>query len=254
MANLTAYLDESADDKVYAISGFVSSNEVWNSFTSAWQAELNATPKISHFKIHDVFTTKSNGVFRNTPTATRITKTEALISILNAHLPTSNDFAVSVVMDYRAYKSMLQPVVPDNYKNPYIWCFQGILVMCSSLINLLLPQEKIDVIFDDNKKEFRDALAVYRGLAGLPGFVKADSILDNVQPGDDKTIVPLQAADLLVGQTRAYATHDPSAIFIPLITRTDRRHNSYRIGKKELHAIRSRFEATTAWLIHSSRS
>lgn len=170
MRTFTAYLDESADSKVYAVSGFVARNEIWNSFSSDWQTELNIPPKISHFKMHGVFRSTTNGVFKNYPVEKRIAKTESLISVINKHLPTKNDLAVNVVMDFQAYQSMLEPILPKTYRNPYLWCFQGILVGCSSWMSATAPGQKIDFIFDDNKKDFRDALLLYQRVANLPAL------------------------------------------------------------------------------------
>src|SRR5258706_906295 len=102
---LRAYLDESSDERVYAVAGFMTKAENWTPFSFEWNVALTTDPKISHFKMHDVFTPSKNGVFKNYSTQQRIDKTESLISILNTHLGYQNDLAGSVVMDVRAYKS-----------------------------------------------------------------------------------------------------------------------------------------------------
>ena len=245
---LTAYLDESSDDRAYVVARFVARDELWTNFSTDWRTDLAAPPKISHFKMHDVFTTKTNGVFRNHPLQERIAKTESLISIINTHLPCRDDLAVNVVMDVRAYKSILEPALPRTYQNPYLWCFQGILVSCSSWIKATAAGETINFTFDDNKKEFRDALRLYQRVANLPGFVEVKKVVGTIRPGDDKAVMPLQAADLLAGQTRLYGTDKSSATFIPSIARTRRSHFSYLLGKNRLAAIRLRIEETSAWV------
>src|ERR1700674_3940252 len=125
---LTAYLDESSDDRVYVVAGLMTTEETWKLFSPEWDAALKTPPKISHFKMHGVFTPKANGVFKNYPTQQRIDKTESLIKILNTHLFAKTNLAGSVVMDVRAYKSMLEPALGQRYRNPYLWCFHGILI------------------------------------------------------------------------------------------------------------------------------
>src|SRR3984885_13871886 len=97
---LTAYLDERMDDKVYAISRFLTSADKWLTFSPAWQDTLAAEPAITHFKINDVFGMKT-GPFQPFTKEQRIAKTEALISVINAHLPDKTDLAGSVVMDFK---------------------------------------------------------------------------------------------------------------------------------------------------------
>ncbi|MGO9230038.1 MAG: hypothetical protein ACLQKA_12645 [Bryobacteraceae bacterium] len=244
---LTAYLDESSDQRVYTVAGFMTKGESWTSFSAQWELVLEADPKISHFKMHDVFTPKNNGVFKNHTVQQRIDKTESLIDVLNAHLPNRNDLAGSVVMDVQAYRSMLDPVLSRRYKNPYLWCFQGILVSYSSWIKEMMPAEKVNFIFGDNKKEFRDALKLYERVAHLPGFAEFRDCVGGIEPGNDRTLMPLQAADLLAGQTRLYGTNAASATFLPSITRSGRSHFSYLLGKNKLMAMRIQIEATAAW-------
>ncbi|HEY1218271.1 MAG: DUF3800 domain-containing protein [Bryobacteraceae bacterium] len=245
---LTAYLDESSDERVYTVAGLVTKNDNWTSFSAQWELALKTDPKISHFKMHDVFTTRNNGVFKNYTIQQRTDKTEALIEILNTHLAHRDDLAGSIVMDIRAYKSMLDPVLARRYRSPYLWCFQGILVSYSSWIKEMMPVEKVNFIFDDNKKEFRDALKLYERVAHLPGFSEFKNFVGGIKPGDDRTVMPLQAADLLAGQTRLYGTNRASATFLPSITRSGRSHFSYLLGKNRLMAMRTQIQATTAWV------
>jgi hypothetical protein len=55
-----------------------------------------------------------------------------LVSVINKHLANKNELAVNVVMDVIAYKSLLEPILAEKYKNPYLWCFHGILISCAS--------------------------------------------------------------------------------------------------------------------------
>jgi hypothetical protein len=249
---LAAYLDESMDDKVYAVSGFLTTAEKWLSFSPAWEAALKADPPISHFKMNDVFGMKE-GPFQTFSTREqRIEKTEALISVINTQLPDKTDLAGSVVLDFAAYQSMLEPILSKRYRNPYLWCFQGILVSYSSFINQTMPGEKIDFIFDDNQKPFRDALRQYTEVADLPGFVEFKDIVGSVTPGNDMKLMPLQAADMLAGQTRLYGTG--KATFMDSISKSDRTHMSYLLGKNKLAAIRAQIDSTAAWLQEFTRS
>src|SRR5665213_1574085 len=241
---LAAYLDESTDDKVYAVSGFLTTAEKWLPFSPAWKAALNADPPISHFKMNDVFGMKT-GPFQTFTREQRIDKTESLISVINAHLPDKTDFAGNVVMDFAAYQSMLEPILGKRYRNPHLWCFQGTLVSYSSFIKHTLPGEKINFVFDDNQKPFRDALRQYERVADLPGFVEFKDIVGSITPGNDLTVMPLQAADMLASQTRLYGTG--KATFMDSISKSERTHFSYLLGKNKLAAIRAQIESTTAW-------
>lgn len=234
----------STEDKVYAVSGFLTTPEKWLSFSPAWEATLAADPSISHFKMNNVFGMKT-GPFQTFTREQRFKKTESLISVINAHLPDKSDFAGGVVMDFAAYQSMLEPALGKRYRNPYLWCFQGILVIYSSFIKQTVSCEKINFIFDDNQKPFRDALRQYEKVADLPGFVEFKDIVGSITPGNDLKVMPLQAADMLAGQTRLYGTG--KATFMDSIAKSDRTHFSYLLGKNKLAAIRAQIDATTAW-------
>jgi hypothetical protein len=77
---LIAYLDESSDDRVYTVAGFMTTVESWQPFSRDWEAVLRTDPKISHFKMHGVLTSKADGVFKNYSKQQRIDKTESLVS------------------------------------------------------------------------------------------------------------------------------------------------------------------------------
>jgi hypothetical protein len=244
---LTAYLDESSDDRVYTVAGFMATDDCWTRFSAEWEGVLKCDPAISHFKMHDVRTSRTNGVFKNHSMQRRLEKTESLIHVLNKHLSTSTDFAGSVVMDVKAYKEILQPILNPKLRNPYLWCFQGILVCYSSWIREMLPDHKTDFVFDDNKKEFRDALKLYELVANLPAFVESRCYVGAIKPGDDKRVMPLQAADMLAGQVRLYGRERDSATFMQSITRSDRSQFSYLLGVNALMALRATIHATSAW-------
>jgi hypothetical protein len=152
-----------------------------------------------------------------------------------------------VVLDVKAYKDVLEPILGDRYKNPYLWCFQGILVSYSSWIRETLPGQKINFIFDDNQKEFRDALLLYERVANLPAFVESKPFVGTIEPGDDKTAMPLQAADMLAGQVRLYGRDQASATFMPSIVQSERSQFSYLLGINALMAMRATILATAAW-------
>lgn len=244
---LTAYLDESSDDRVYTVAGFMTTAESWKPFSADWEATLKTDPKISHFKMHGVLTSKTNRVFKNYSKQQRIDKTESLISVLNTHLSAKTDLAGSVVMDVKAYKEILEPILSPKLRNPYLWCFQGILVGYSSWIREILPGQKTDFVFDDNKKEFRDALKLYKRVADLPPFVESKPYVGTIEPGDDKTVMPLQAADMLAGQVRLYGCDNASATFMPSIIRSERPQYSHLLGVNALMAMRATVLATAAW-------
>jgi hypothetical protein len=245
---LTAYLDESSDDRVYTVAGFMAEEQTWQNFSAEWNETLKAPPAITHFKMNSVRTTKLNGVFRNLPLQQRIDKAEVLIAVLNKYLSSKTDFAGSTVMDVRAYKEILEPVLPPKLRNPYLRCFQGILVSYTSWIKETLPTEKIKFVFDDNKKEFREAIKLYRSVADLPNFVEFKPFIGTITPGDDRTTPPIQAADLLAGQVRMHGMDPASATFMPSIIKSERLQFSYLLGKNRLAQMRGTMQATTAWL------
>ena len=231
---LTAYLDESSDERVYTIAGLMTTDHTWAAFNSEWDAMLAADPAIPYFKMNDVFRMR-RGPFQKFTDQQRTDKLNALIAVLNTHLSDRRDFAGSVVMDVATYFSVLEPILLKGHRDPYLWCFQGITVGYSSFIARTVPGEKINFVFDDNKKQLRDALALYQTVADLPGFLESKHAVGAITARNDKNTPALQAADLIAGQTRLYGTDRPNCL--RKIADNSRFHCSYLLGKEKLAQI-----------------
>jgi hypothetical protein len=50
---INGYVDESEDDTVFVLAGFVAPAEEWTKFSDVWQAALDAKPRVRLLKTSD---------------------------------------------------------------------------------------------------------------------------------------------------------------------------------------------------------
>ncbi len=200
---LTAYLDESADHKLYAISGLVSTPEKWVGFAHAWATELSRSPSIRHFKMHDVLGT-SRGQFKTFTPQQREDKLLGLVKVINQNV----EWDCTSTLDYGAYKQILEPVLPPRFRDPYLWTFHGVLTLICSY-SRIGQRQTIDFVFDKKRKYFAQAMSLFEKVRNLPPFNQTADCISSIKEGNDETDLPLQAADLMAGQVRLFLASAP---------------------------------------------
>ena len=53
MFMLQVFVDESADDGIYAMAGYISTVEKWAQFSDEWEAVKSRSPHIGYFKFSE---------------------------------------------------------------------------------------------------------------------------------------------------------------------------------------------------------
>ena len=195
-----AYIDESGshdESPVYVLSGFRSTVEKWAEFALEWRKVLYAKPRIEYFHFNEVFR-KNRGEFASFDDADRFSKVHLLIKVINKYAEED----CSVVMNHKAYKRILEPMLPKTARDPYLFVFSGVLAGFAFLESHAIHKEKIRFVFDE-KDSLANAIPLWDDVRNAtPLFQELNQLIGDLKPEDDKIFLPLQAADLLAGVIR----------------------------------------------------
>jgi len=175
----------------------------WEQFSDAWDRELRSGKSIAYFKNHEAMGLDKE--FRGWKEEDRDAKVLAMANVISkyeltgfvggVHLPNFNSIFEGSIVPRKTLRSIV------TFTEPYHWACNCVI---SGILGYQLEIEKnsteqMDFVFDDGVTALDDCIANYPKLLGvLPPKVKA--IAGTIIPGNDKTIVALQAADLLAGQ------------------------------------------------------
>jgi hypothetical protein len=209
-SGLTAYLDESFDDRLYVISGFVARPEKWANFSPAWASELKRPPRIQRFKMNEVQGT-NRGNFKTFTPQQREAKLLGLAGVINQYA----EWDCSATLDYGAYKQILEPLLPPRFRDPYLWTFHGILTAICSYELHVGQRRAIDFVFDEKRRYFAQAVRLFDQVQSLPPFNEVSKCIKTVREGKDEFDLPLQAADMMAGQVRLFFAAPPPRSMSP---------------------------------------
>lgn len=204
--SLAAFIDESHDEKHYVLAGFGSTVEKWAQFSIAWDGVLKTPPQIHYFKNNHYYSPhrpgkSKRGEFSKLSQKERDDKVFALVRVINQY--TDWDFTCSV--NIRDFNRLLAPTVKPEARDPYVWLFQGIVTGMSSLEFHRGASRTIDFTFDEQKEFLGESLKLFNIATAMTPLLRErlDKIVGRILSGNDKGVLPLQAADMLAGQIRA---------------------------------------------------
>lgn len=196
---LQAYVDDSrsnVDARHFILAGYVHSAEKWSQFSDDWKAELNTPPKIEYFRM--VEAENLRGQFIRWPWRKREQKVNRLAKVIHKYNPWSFECWLSE----KAFNKILKPIAPYDLKNPYMYCFYGVIVTVARLLQSEGIKAPVDFVFDEQGglgprvvfwydwiKQWQDP-SIAALLGNTPVF------------RDDKKVLPLQAADILAWHLR----------------------------------------------------
>lgn len=197
---LQAYIDDSTtndDDERLFLAGFVNNAESWISFSKAWDKELRSEPSIEYFKMSEA--QNRQGQFYGWSEEMRDLKVKKLAGIIKNHSGLSIQCSVS----RKKYNDIVRPVAPHGLGNAYFSCFYGLIFSTARAQDELgIKNIPIDFIFDEQGDMGDEAVMFYRYMKehqqpSINSVLGSSPIFR-----DDKKIVPLQAADMLVWLVR----------------------------------------------------
>ena len=232
MAMFGAFVDDSGSDTgswLMVLAGLVSTQEQWKAFADEWQTTIDASPSIDYYKASEyVSLTKCFEGFSHDEADA---KTLALAKVISRHA----HYGVASLVLWEDFNKHVTPrTYPAGWRNrptyrgyehPYFICFADVVsLIVHEQVRRNQADKVVDFVFDKQGKLLRRALMEFE-------LVKEEeeepycSILGQAIPGDDKVMLPLQAADLFAWQIRNKYRFTPD-----IMTRTARTlHESMQI-------------------------
>jgi len=196
---VNGYIDDSADEAVFVLAGYVAPAEEWAKFSDEWAATLKAPPSIAYLKTKEAMGSrgkKPNGEFHRWTENQRDAKLNALYRVIDKYV----SFEVSAVIHLGPFRRIFgNGVLPKAAANPYYHAISGLISgVAREQIRQGMP-EKIDFVFDEQLMEQGRFLAIWDDLARTaPPDVKpmiGSTPIFRKDSGED-AVLPLQAADL----------------------------------------------------------
>ena len=198
---LNAYIDDSKmnEPPVSVLGGWVGHAKDWAAFSDSWAEALWMKPRLSYFKLTEA--QNLTGEFHGWTEQSRDERIRLLVKIIERY----KFLGVANAIPLDAYKEVFGGVPDRHVQNPYFISFFGIIALLAGYYQRQGHTDQIDFIFDIQPGEVEVVTEAWAN------FLKVAP--PNLRPllGDypifrnDKTTLPLQAADLGVGWSRQLA-------------------------------------------------
>jgi hypothetical protein len=212
MLMLQVCIDDSGSDlqgPAYVLAGYLSTAEQWAKFSDEWHDALWESPAISYFKLSEA--NRLDGEFRGWTHDNANKKVDALSKVIAPRVM----YQISSIMVQAHYDEIIMPFrkvivsspSPEDkrfsalLKTPYYLCFYDVITECMKQLGVDQKLEPIEFYFDDQG-------LMGRRTAGFWDAVKAEAppeyakyMTTPPQFRDEKTFLPLQAADMIAGLT-----------------------------------------------------
>jgi hypothetical protein len=195
---LRAYIDDSeiGTGPVFSLAGLVAPAEKWASFAYEWQRVLEMSPRIRYFKQAEA--TTFTGEFHGISEKSRDEKITILLGLIESF----ELVGVSASMTRNLYEHWFAGDRDRRLRDPYFLLFFRVITRLFRYCKKYEINEKVDFVFDNQPGHIERVMAAwedfvsktpseYRHLLGDPPIFR-----------DDKTTLPLQAADFYVGFVR----------------------------------------------------
>jgi hypothetical protein len=197
---IQAFIDDSKSEgspPLFVLGGYVATAETWAAFSTDWQAELDASPRLEYVKYIEAMgkrpTKQFYGQSREDARA-RIAKFRAIIEKYDLKA-----FAIGFRVDHL---TETHAGLPKKWLNPYYSAVASLMPeLARSLGNFGLPQERLDLVFDEQVMEKTQIFDAWQALRGATGKFDPPDILSHILTNsprwdNDKDVLPLQAADM----------------------------------------------------------
>jgi hypothetical protein len=206
--NIRAFVDDTGSDPnemAFNLCCWVSDADGWDRFSEDWYRELQKRPSIDYFKHNEAKGLKKQFKGWKRPAADK--KIFALAKIIARH----KNYGMITGAENKLFKVLLNraAAAPQQFRSvmhvsrPYDFCFHSIIAMVLQHQVNLADGRTVDFIFDRGDRAFFECNKIYEEWREFQALPAMKAIAGVATQGDDKTIMPLQAADLLAGQLSA---------------------------------------------------
>jgi hypothetical protein len=198
---MLAHIDGSGsmnDSPVYVMAGYIGSVAAWEKFTAEWQAALDEPKAIEYFKMREAWARRDQ--FDGWSLEARDARLKLLAPIANRHAIAAVLYVVSTDAWKRHFVGRLEKRYHDR---PYFFAYHGIMSGVVRYLHAKGIQEKVDFIFDEEGGESLKLMQEsFEGWKELAPKEFKPYIGRRPMPGNDKDVLPLQAADFFAWHIR----------------------------------------------------
>jgi hypothetical protein len=186
---LQAFIDDSqtTNPPIFVLAGYLAPIDRWSAFTTRWQAILDMPPRIPYLKMSEVRGTLPKHI------------RDDRINLFHSVIEECVTAGFSIMVPPDAIKRVFEP--NDKFASHPVYCaFCSLVPHLAILINKCFsPSDIIELHFDTQMNEEKRILtawhfAQHNAIVGSPTLRQILSTVPHFC--DDKSVLPLQAADL----------------------------------------------------------
>jgi hypothetical protein len=198
---LRAFFDDSNihQGPVYVLAGWVAPAEKWAPFSNDWQAVLDMKPRVGYFKYSEAM--NFGGEFLGISQASRDEKLKLLVGVLEDY----GVVGISASVPHRVFSGWFCKA-PAPFNNPYVMLLYGVIMRLLRYARSIDYRDKVDLIFDTQLDQMENVMAAWAGFVRDAPDEFRPLLGDPPMFRNDKTTLPLQAADLHAGWLREMNT------------------------------------------------
>lgn len=235
---VTAYIDDSGSDptaRLYVLGGVALPAAWWtNSFIEAWQGVLDSDPSIAYFKASEVWDYKK-GPFRDFTSSQREKKVDTLSEVLCELHPLAISCSVSWEI-FEEFKGHYQ--LPALCRDPYFFLFYALISLIIRISQRHANPTPVDFIFDDQNEVWDRVKSWYPQFKKWLPTEMVSYLGEDPQRDNDKTCLPLQAADMFAWyERRSELSSLQRRWHQDIQQRLSRYHTSAEFDEKGLHQM-----------------
>lgn len=201
---LQAFVDDSKSEgspPIFVLGGYIATSDTWTRFSEKWRSALEMRSRIRYFKLREAL--RGEGEFNGASEALRMERVGVMRGVIE--LFDISGFSISFRVDHL---EETHANFDKRWLNPYYTAVSALMPeLARALHDFELPNERLDIVFDNQAMEKAKILEAWEALRdhALKHSTKLDppDILTRILKhsprwGDDKDVLPLQAADMQV--------------------------------------------------------
>ena len=187
---LTAHFDDSWNDDVFVVAGFVAPAEKWALFSDEWRLALSLPRGVPKLVANEAM--KLRGAFHGFSKDDRDKKLSFLSRIIMRYV----SFELFVVIPMKEFnKEFENSGLPKIAGDPYYPAMMAVIRKVANRQITLNTTEKMDFVFDEKKKQQARILAAWTSISENQSPEMRMAISSTPRFVSDDYVLPLQAAD-----------------------------------------------------------
>jgi Protein of unknown function (DUF3800) len=221
-----AMIDDSGTEPqspIFILGGFVAAADGWAKFSSDWQAVLDQPPKLDYFKLTEALSLSAKGQFSRQKGWDETKRDNRLIDLAHV-IRKYAAIRVHASMNHEEFIRYVQSLAVPQRKlgsdHPYLLLASQLMLAVGVSGDRLGLDGPCDYFFDEQEgfsEDFSEWWPSFKALLNTSGRSDLKKYIGSSAPTyrDEKTFLPLQAADFYAGYLRRHAISNRKLIVPP---------------------------------------